>query len=145
MSGGNFTIRQVDWHREKEQIMMIRNVVFVEEQKVPMEEEMDNLDAQCWFVLAEDETGKPIGTGRLLPGGKIGRLAVLKDHRGHGIGSALLKALIRVADLQSIGELYLHGQIQAKSFYARHGFVEEGPVFEEAGIPHIKMRLTRNR
>ena len=139
-----FHISRVTWEEEQERIMMIRNTVFVEEQKVPIDEEMDDLDAQCWFVLAEDENGNAIGTGRLLPDGKIGRMAVLKQFRNHGVGSDLLKALIALADTQSIKGLYLHGQTQAKHFYNKHGFVEVGPVFDEAGIPHVKMCLTRH-
>ena len=144
MNSESFTITQVSWERESERIMMIRKSVFVDEQKVSMEEELDGLDAQCWFVLALDQQAKPIGTGRLLPDGKIGRMAVLKSSRGCGVGSALLKALIAVAEAQSINELYLHGQISAKQFYSKHGFIEEGPIFDEAGIPHVKMRLTRH-
>jgi predicted GNAT family N-acyltransferase len=138
-----YRIIQVTWDLEQERIMMIRKTVFVDEQKVPIEEEMDGLDEQCRFVLAEDQKGVAIGTGRLLPDGKIGRMAVLKQYRNRGVGSGLLKALIAVANAQSIKELYLHGQLSAKQFYTKHGFVEEGPIFDEAGIPHVKMRLSR--
>ncbi len=138
----NFTIKEVSWDTHKDSIMMIREKVFVIEQHVPIEEEMDDLDSECWFVLAEDKDGNPIGTGRLLPEGKIGRMAVLMEYRHQGIGSAILKALVEVARSQSIEGLYLHGQTHAKSFYNKHGFVEFGEEFDEAGIPHYKMRYS---
>ena len=141
LSSNSFQIIHASWEQDCKRIMMIRKIVFVEEQKVSLKEEMDNLDEQCWFVLAVSEHGNNIGTGRLLPTGKIGRLAVLKDYRNQGIGSALLKELIQIGRTQAIFPLYLHGQTHAKKFYNKHGFIEEGKVFNEAGIPHIKMRL----
>ena len=137
MSEKLFHVTQVSWKQECERITMIRKKVFVEEQNVPIE---IDLDEQCWFVLAEDASGNAIGTGRLLPDGKIGRMAVLKPYRGMGVGSAILQALINLAATQSITALYLHGQLSARGFYRKYGFVEIGPVFNEAGIPHIKMR-----
>ncbi|NNE39273.1 MAG: GNAT family N-acetyltransferase, partial [Gammaproteobacteria bacterium] len=103
---------------------------------------MDDLDSQCWFVLAEDETGNPIGTGRLLPTGKIGRMAVLKEYRAQGVGSAILKALMDIAKSNSIDDMYLHGQTHAKAFYNKYGFIVVGPEFDESGIPHYKMRYS---
>jgi predicted GNAT family N-acyltransferase len=137
----NFNIKEVSWKQDKQRIMMIREKVFVDEQNVPIEEEMDDLDVQCWFVLAEDSKEKPIGTGRLLPTGKIGRMAVLKEYRNIGVGSAILNALIEIANNESIKNLYLHGQVHAKAFYNKHGFIEQGSIFDEAGIPHYKMRF----
>lgn len=138
----NFNIKEVSWKQEYQRIMMIREKVFVDEQNVPMEEEMDDLDVQCWFVLAEDGEENALGTGRLLPSGKIGRMAVLKEFRNIGIGSAILEALIKIAKKESINNLYLHGQVHAKPFYNKHGFIEQGPIFDEAGIPHYKMRFS---
>ncbi len=136
-----FKIKEVSWEQENQRIMMIRKKVFVDEQNVPMEEEMDELDVQCWFVLAEDSKENVIGTGRLLPSGKIGRMAVLKEYRNIGVGSAILNALIEIANNESINNLYLHGQVHAKAFYNKHGFIEQGSIFDEAGIPHYKMRF----
>ena len=141
MPATKFTIKEVSWHQHKDAIMMIREKVFVEEQNVSMEEEMDGLDDQCWFALAVDDSDSPIGTGRLLPSGKVGRMAVLREYRNQGIGSAILNKLINVASSQSISNLYLHGQTHAIKFYNKHGFVEEGQEFDEAGIPHYKMRF----
>ena len=135
-----FRVCRVDWNTHQSRIMMIRNSVFIEEQGVSPDEEQDGLDEECLFVLAEDLQGHPIGTARLLPGGKIGRLAVLEQHRHRGVGSALLKAVMAIAAEEGLSSVYLHGQVHARQFYRKHGFVETGPVFEEAGIPHLKMR-----
>ncbi|MGY8815283.1 MAG: GNAT family N-acetyltransferase [Gammaproteobacteria bacterium] len=143
MSKNSFKIIQANWKQDGDRIMMIRKVVFVEEQKVSMDEEIDNLDEQCWFALALNNTGEAIGTGRLLPTGKIGRLAVLKEYRNLGVGSKLLNLLIDITKTQSVSDVYLHGQTHAKMFYNKHGFIEEGEIFDEAGIPHFKMRLNR--
>ena len=134
-----FRIRRVDWHSHQPRIMAIRNRVFIEEQGVPPEEETDGLDESCLFVLAEDRAGNAIGTARLLPTGKIGRLAVLDEHRRRGVGSGLLNAVMDLAAEAGLAAVYLHGQVHARRFYEKHGFIGSGPVFEEAGIPHLKM------
>jgi predicted GNAT family N-acyltransferase len=134
-------IKRVDWPEERERIMAIREAVFIVEQRVSMDIELDGLDEQCQFVLAEDQDGNAVGTCRLSPNGKIGRLAVLKPYRGRGVGSALLRAIISIALQQGICDLYLHGQSYAMDFYIKHGFVPEGPEFIEADIPHIKLRF----
>jgi predicted GNAT family N-acyltransferase len=91
-------------------------------------------------VVAYDDAGIPIGTGRLLPDGHIGRMAVMKSARGVGVGGAILRALIRAAHERSDAEVVLNAQVHAKAFYARFGFLPEGEVFPDAGIPHICMR-----
>jgi predicted GNAT family N-acyltransferase len=106
-----------------------------------LQEERDGLDPDCDIVLAVDNNHQPIGTARLLPSGKIGRMAVLKAWRGQGIGSAMLQELLAIAAENKLNSVYLHGQIQAIAFYEAHGFIPEGPVFEEAGIAHRIMRL----
>jgi predicted GNAT family N-acyltransferase len=120
--------------------MPIRLEVFVQEQNVPIEEEVDQMDPLCVHAIALNEIGLVIGTGRLLPDGHVGRMAVLKDYRGKGVGSALLKALVRQAQQAGFEEVILHAQTHATNFYAMHAFYEEGEMFYEANIPHIKMR-----
>ncbi len=136
-----FSVRRADWDRDREQIWQIRETVFVREQKVPLELEWDRLDESCLHLLAEDKTGAPIGTGRLLRDGHIGRMAVLAAWRQRGVGGALLRELVSIAREQGFGEVVLNAQIYAMGFYERHGFVAEGPEFLDAGIAHRKMRL----
>ncbi|MBB6085135.1 hypothetical protein HNR28_003188 [Castellaniella defragrans] len=118
----------------------IRLEVFVEEQRVPLEEELDARDAQCLHAIAYDADGQAMGTGRLLPDGHIGRMAVRRAWRGQGVGSLLLTALMDAARRRGDAEVVLDAQLQARPFYARHGFVEEGDTFMDAGIPHRVMR-----
>ncbi len=120
--------------------MPIRLTVFVEEQKVPLEEEVDQMDPLCVHALALNEQGLVVGTGRLLPDGHVGRMSVLRDYRGKGVGSAVLNALIEQAQRAGFEEVVLHAQTHAKDFYALHAFTQEGELFYEANIPHIKMR-----
>lgn len=127
------------WSELGESARQVREAVFVEEQKVPRELEMDEQDAVCRHVVARDGEGGVIGTGRLLPDGHIGRMAVLADWRGTGVGRALLERLLEEAASQQMPHLALHAQTQASGFYRRFGFVEEGPEFMEAGIPHRVM------
>ncbi|MGH8746519.1 MAG: GNAT family N-acetyltransferase [Burkholderiales bacterium] len=122
--------------------------MFVAEQGVPAELELDRHDPQCVHALARDETGRAVGTGRLLPGeahgarivAHVGRMAVLKEWRGRGVGGVLLARLIEAARERGDTEVVLFAQTHAQRFYRAHGFLEEGGEFFEAGIPHRKMR-----
>lgn len=117
---------------------MLRETVFVREQQVPVEIEWDGRDAEAAHVLAFCE-GQAVGCGRLLPEGKIGRLAVLAGERGHGIGAAMLRELMLEAQRRCLPEVRLHAQCHARAFYQRQGFSAHGEVFMEAGIEHIAM------
>ena len=139
-------IELLDWAAAQAEAQRIRFAVFVEEQGVPAELEMDDQDAHCLHALAywtdaDAADGRAVGTGRLLPDGHIGRMAVLKDWRGRGAGRALLRALIDAARRRGDLEVALNSQVHAMGFYAAEGFEPEGAVYEEAGIPHQAMRL----
>lgn len=118
----------------------IRFEVFVDEQKVPPDIELDDMDAVCLHAVAYDERGTPVGTGRLLPDSHIGRMAVIKTARGTGIGGAILAALMQEAQTRGDACVLLSAQNHAAPFYAQHGFVQEGDEFCEAGIAHVQMR-----
>jgi predicted GNAT family N-acyltransferase len=118
----------------------VREVVFVREQQVPLEEEWDALDPHCVHVIARADDGTPIGTGRLTPEHKIGRMAVLQAWRGRGIGDAMLLALLDEAQQRGWREVSLNAQVSAIDFYLRHGFEPYGDRFWEAGIEHQAMR-----
>ncbi|MCE2745104.1 MAG: GNAT family N-acetyltransferase [Burkholderiales bacterium] len=118
----------------------IRRSVFVEEQGIDESEEWDEYDAVSVHVLAW-LGGKPVGTARLLPEGKIGRMAVLPEFRGLGAGSAMLLALLAVAKEQKLQQVRLSAQQQAIEFYSRHGFAPCGDAHIEVGIPHQWMVL----
>jgi predicted GNAT family N-acyltransferase len=135
-------IRFGNWGELQADCKMIRFEVFVEEQKVPAEIELDDMDAVCLHAVAYDAAGTPIGTGRLLPDGHIGRMAVRKLARGSGIGGALLEALMAQAQARGDKVVALSAQTHAAPFYARFGFAIDGEEFYEAGIPHINMTRT---
>jgi predicted GNAT family N-acyltransferase len=128
-----------DWTRCAEIATPIRFKVFVDEQRVPAAEELDEFDAVSLHAVVTLD-GEPIATGRLCPDGRIGRMAVLNEFRGQGFGGLLLSALIEAARDQGHQEVFLHAQCQALGFYESLGFVAEGPVFSEAGIDHRLMR-----
>ena len=136
-----FRIELLPWEEAREQASRIRFRVFVEEQGVPREIELDELDARCLHAVAFDGKGVPVGTGRLLPDGHIGRMAVLEQRRRQGVGSALLNRLIEAARQRGDREILLSAQVHAVDFYRRHGFETVGEVYQEAGIPHRSMRL----
>ena len=136
------SIESGDWDHLETPACAVRTAVFVHEQAVAPEEEWDILDAQCLHFVARDRTGNAVGTARLLPDGHIGRMAVLKAYRGQGIGDALLLAAIEAGKKAGHRQLALNAQLTALNFYARHGFIAHGEVFDEAGIDHRAMRLS---
>lgn len=134
------TIVIADWESLRKPARAIRFSVFIVEQRVPVELEWDEFDAVSLHAVAYGPTGEPLGTGRLLPDGHIGRMAVLQTARGLGVGSALLEALIGRAAGLGYPELILNAQTAAVPFYTRFGFAAEGDEFIEAGIPHRVMK-----
>lgn len=134
-------IRYGDWSALRADAQLIRLEVFVQEQQVPADLEMDDNDAVCLHAVAYDAQGTPVATGRLLPDGHIGRMAVRKPHRGTGIGGQLLQGLMAQARARGDREVVLSAQTHAAPFYLRHGFVPRGGEFMEAGIAHMEMAL----
>jgi predicted GNAT family N-acyltransferase len=129
----------VRWRKKEGVLADIRRRVFVEEQGVPPELEWDGRDASARHVLALTDPGEPVGCGRLLANGHIGRLAVLPALRRRGIGGALLEALVAHARARGRRKVFLHAQVRAVPFYREHGFRPAGPVFLDAGILHRYM------
>ena len=127
------------WNDARAHAAPIRFAVFVEEQGVPADIELDKSDADSVHALAF-EGNEAIGTARLLPDGHIGRMAVLKSWRRRGIGGRLLARLVEEARRRGHREVVLSAQVHAMRFYRAHGFVEEGEEYMEAGIPHRDMR-----
>lgn len=129
----------MSWESARVQAAPIRFAVFVQEQGVPVEIELDELDPTCLHALAFQGQGA-VATGRLLPDGHIGRMAVLKEWRGRGVGGAILEKLVAAAAGRGLRTVRLSAQVHALQFYRAHGFRAEGEVYEEAGIPHLDMR-----
>ena len=124
-----FRVEPADYAADFKDLRAVREPVFVQEQQVPLEEEWDDLDPQCVHVIARDDAHHPIGTGRLTPKHKIGRMAVLREWRGKGVGEALLLALIERAREAGLREVSLNAQVGALGFYQKFGFVPFGERF----------------
>jgi predicted GNAT family N-acyltransferase len=137
----HFSIRLAEWGVDHALLSQVRREVFVREQNIPEALEWDEYDADSTHILALDLNGEAIGTARLLTDGHIGRVAVLKNWRGKGIGSELVKYLIILNKNRGNSIAQLSSQVRAMPFYARHGFVAEGEVYLDADIPHRMMRL----
>ncbi len=134
-----------DWSHLQSLAAPIRHEVFVEEQRVPAEEEWDLADRYCRHVvihnpLISDPQLAGLATGRLLPDGRIGRMAVRKTYRKSGLGGWVLQSLMQEAKRLGMTDVLLHAQVHALGFYAKHGFVAEGPEFMECEMPHRQMR-----
>ena len=140
MQNAKLEIREGSWEALSAEATEIRRMVFIEEQRVPLEEEWDGRDPECRHFLALLE-GLPVGTARLLPDAHIGRVAVLARARGSGIGAALMAAAIEAARRDGHPAVELAAQTHALAFYARLGFTPFGDEFIDAGILHRNMRL----
>lgn len=133
-------IRIADFERDRDTIREVRFAVFVEEQAVPPELEMDDADDRCVHVLAfADESA--VGTARIdfEHAGKVGRLAVVHPMRGRGIGTALMNRLHDLARERGLDGVWCHAQIAAEPFYTKLGYAASGPPLQEAGIEHVRM------
>ena len=134
------TIKHIDWQRGEVLIRAVRQAVFVHEQGIPAVLEWDAHDSACLHVLAVNPRGAAVGTARMQADGHIGRMAVLKDWRGQGIGSQLLTSLMDIAQEMRLPAVWLTAQTTALPFYLKHQFVLEGDEYSEAGIAHQRMR-----
>lgn len=143
----DFRVSVKPWLEVSPLAVPIRFEVFVNEQSVPKEMELDSDDDRAWHALILSGENA-LGTARLVVEvhdlnkvGRIGRMAVLKGYRNKGLGFQLLQALVNFGLSQGIYEYYLHAQLSAQGFYEKEGFIPEGEIFEEAGILHQAMRL----
>ena len=138
----DITVKLVETEQDMEAAVGIRFRVFVDEQSVPPEIELDEYDAVATHAIALLD-GQAIGTGRAIVEGasaRIGRMAVDRPHRRGGVGGLILRFLEEEARMQGATEYVLHAQEYVKSFYAAHGYTEHGDAFMEAGILHVEMR-----
>ena len=138
------TVREVGWKSTSPTLIAIRTEVFVKEQNVPEELEIDGMDSDSYHFLASLPDGTHVGTARLMKSGQIGRMAVLEPYRNAGIGQQLLVCAIAKARSLGLEEIFLHAQIHALDFYLRNGFRAFGPKFDDAGISHRAMRYVGN-
>ena len=135
-----FKIRAGRWDELQNDAKLIREQVFIQEQQIAVEDEWDAEDAVSLHFVVYDQD-QPIATARLLQNNSVGRVAVLKSHRGTGIGKLLMQQIIQQAKHEQREFLKLSSQVHAMQFYAGLGFKVEGEQYLDCGIPHIDMRL----
>ena len=136
----DIVVRVAQWPEEQVLLRTLRDRVFVQEQRVPVEIEWDNQDNEAVHFIAIDLEQQPVGTARVLASGQLGRMAVLPNWRNRGIGSIILHHVLAWAK-PSYSTLFLHAQVRAIPFYTRAGFVAYGNEFVEAGIVHQSMQI----
>ena len=130
------------WQEASKAAFAIRHKVFIEEQGVPEDLELDELDPLAMHALAFQDS-KCVGTGRLVniggQNGQIGRMAVLPRFRNQGFERGILRKLMAHAQSEGMVSLILHSQVSAIPFYEKQGFQIQGNVYDEVGIPHRNM------
>jgi predicted GNAT family N-acyltransferase len=139
-----YSVRYASTEADREAAYALRRQVFEIEQNVPRPLDRDAFDYQANHVVAFDDDGRCVGTGRFVRRDnrvvQIGRMAVAADHRRHGVGALVIDALERMAVLRGIAEVVLHAQLASVKFFEHRGYTQEGEVFKEEGVPHVKMR-----
>ena len=136
-----FSVSLVSWHDGEPLLKSVREAVFIREQGIPPELEWDGLDENCRHALVLSGQGEAIGCGRIQDNGHIGRIAVLPNWRKQKVGTAIMEALLDYARTHDYPQVDVDAQTHAVPFYHGFEFVEEGEVFPDAGLPHIRMRL----
>lgn len=135
-------IQQVTTKEQLEDAFLVRNIVFVEEQQVPAEEEIDQFEDEATHVVLYDDENKPIGAGRvrIVDGiGKLERICVLSTSRKNGAGGLIVEKLEELATKEGVSKLKLNAQTHAISFYQKFGYEVVSDEFMDAGIPHVTM------
>jgi predicted GNAT family N-acyltransferase len=139
-----YTVRYASTEADRDAAYALRREVFEVEQNVPRPLDRDALDHQANHVVAFDQAGRCVGTGRFVRRDnrvvQVGRMAVAADHRRHGVGALVIEALERMAVLRGIAEVVLHAQLPSVRFFERRGYQPEGEPFKEEGVLHVKMR-----
>ena len=136
----NIQVSQVSWHDAETHLRAVRTPVFIVEQFVAPEFEWDELDASAVHVLAMLDN-EPIACLRIIDYHKIGRMAVLKEWRGMGLGAALLLEAVKICQAHGSKQIYLSAQTHAIGFYQGCGFKVTSEVYQDVHIPHVDMQL----
>jgi len=135
-----FYIKEVLWATHETALRLVREQVFIQEQHVPIALEWDALDATAQHLLAFNQQDEAIGCARILAHGSIGRMAVLREYRGIGVGKALLEAAMALCKKQQVKVATLSAQTHAIPFYQAAGFTICSDVYLDANIEHVDMQ-----
>lgn len=136
-----FYIKQVSWSTHKAALSAIRKLVFIQEQQVPPSLEWDQLDVEATHLIGYDGQDQAIACARIINNGSIGRMAVKKENRSQGVGTALLNKAIAYCKGQGFKVVTLSAQTHAIAFYEKAGFTVCSDAYLDANIPHVDMQL----
>ncbi|ARJ51485.1 GNAT family N-acetyltransferase [Staphylococcus lutrae] len=134
--------KKVENEQEYQDVLKIRKTVFIQEQGVSEEEEIDKYEKTAHYFIAYNDAQQPVGTARYRDvdgSAKIERVAVLKSTRGQGIGKQLMQTLEEEAAQQGFRHFKLGAQTHAVPFYESLGYHTYGEEFMDAGMPHFNM------
>ena len=141
-----YLVRFASTVQDLDQGYALRRDVFETEQNIPRPLDRDPYDYSADHVVVFDEKGRCVGTGRIVRldarTAQVGRMAVAKDQRKHGVGALVLEALERMATMRGLSDLLVASQLPAESFYANRGFARQGEPFNDQGVPHVMMKKT---
>tara|TARA_R110002167_G_scaffold88523_17_gene238812 strand:+ start:471 stop:929 length:459 start_codon:yes stop_codon:yes gene_type:complete len=134
-----FTVKNVDWGKDKHKLRKLRNKIFVCHWRIPQEYEFDQQDKDAYHVLVVDENNQDVATGRITEQGEIGRIAVEPQHRGPEVYQLLFNALICIAQQHGLHSVNVLCELEGVEHYQQQGFQPVGPVFMDAGIARQSM------
>ena len=136
----SYTVNRVQWEQHAPELKNIREQVFVCEWRIPKSVEFDRKDHFAYHVLAcDDKNQKPVGTGRILSCGEIGRIAVIKSCRKDHVDKIILQALFDIAFELHLKEIFIYSPLGSIDYFRKFNFNTAGAVFMEAGLPKQKM------
>jgi predicted GNAT family N-acyltransferase len=139
-----YLVRFASSSKDLDALYALRRDVFEVEQNIPRPLDRDPYDFNADHVVAWDDQGRCVGTGRIVRldsrTAQVGRMAVAADQRQHGVGGQVLEALERMAAMRGLRELVVASQLPAEAFYRNRGFARSGEVFLDQGVPHVLMR-----
>ena len=135
-----YSVCRVPWEHAAPLLKTVRERVFICEHRIPKHVEFDHKDRKAIHMLVcDDISQEPVATGRILPTGEIGRIAVIKEHRKQQLDKLVLAGLLRVANDLELKEVFIHSPLDAVSYFVKHDFYSVGAVFMEAGLPKQQM------
>lgn len=136
----NFQIEMVSWQQAEQDLRAIRTPVFIKEQAVAPDFEWDEIDQVAVHLLAT-QNNEPIACLRIIDFHKIGRMAVLKEFRGNGLGAILLLEAVKICKAHGSKTVHLSAQTHAIGFYEKCGFKVTSAVYQDVHIAHVDMQL----
>ncbi len=136
----SYSVGRVSWKQAKPLLKVVRERVFICERRIPKHVEFDRNDRFAYHILVcDDQTQEPIATGRILPSGEIGRIAVVMNYRQQRIDRIIIEGLIRIAKELDLNEVFIHSPLDAVDYFRKNQFHTVGAVFMEAGLPKQRM------